>query len=148
MARGRARVGTTVRPQNPAIYRDCWVFSIDFGRGDRRSRPVQGKCLARHRRANGWVRMTTSPDIGLGRSRSNCDPSRVRFQLGRFWRPERHGAFPLQGACCFIFASSYRASACWYFCWYRQQSKTKTATNSNGYGTRRLQGAPDLKDQQ
>jgi hypothetical protein len=44
----------------------------------------------------------------------------------------------LQGACCFIFCELYGVSACWYFCWYRQQLKTKITVNSNGYGTRRL----------
>ncbi|UPJ49070.1 hypothetical protein IVB30_39880 [Bradyrhizobium sp. 200] len=37
-------------------------------------------------------------------------------------------------ACCFIFASRYRASSCWYYCWYQQQSMTKIVSNSNGYG--------------
>jgi hypothetical protein len=43
-----------------------------------------------------------------------------------------------RGACCFIFASYYRASSCWYFRWYRPPSTTKTTSNSNGYGIRRL----------
>jgi hypothetical protein len=38
----------------------------------------------------------------------------------------------------FIFASEYRASSCWYLCWYRQQSTTKMVSNSNGYSTKRL----------
>jgi hypothetical protein len=43
-----------------------------------------------------------------------------------------------RGACCFIFASYYRASSCWYFRWYRPSSTMKTISNSNGYGIRRL----------
>ncbi len=38
----------------------------------------------------------------------------------------------------FIFASEYRASSCWYLCWYRQQSTMKVTSKSNGYGIRRL----------
>jgi hypothetical protein len=43
-----------------------------------------------------------------------------------------------RGACCFIFASSYRVSSCWYFRWYQPPSMMKTILNSNGYGIRRL----------
>ena len=28
--------------------------------------------------------------------------------------------------------------ACWYLCWYRQQSTMKVTSNSNGYGIRPL----------
>jgi hypothetical protein len=37
-----------------------------------------------------------------------------------------------------FFACQYRPSACWYFCWYRRQSATKTISNSISYDTRRL----------
>jgi hypothetical protein len=43
-----------------------------------------------------------------------------------------------RGARSFIFASEYRASSCWYLCWYRQQSTIKVVSNSNGYGSRQL----------
>jgi hypothetical protein len=43
-----------------------------------------------------------------------------------------------RGACCFIFVGEYRASSCWYLCWYRQQSTMKVTSNSNGYGSRQL----------
>jgi hypothetical protein len=43
-----------------------------------------------------------------------------------------------RGACCFIFVGEYRASSCWYLCWYRQQSTIKVTLNSNGYGTKGL----------
>jgi hypothetical protein len=43
-----------------------------------------------------------------------------------------------RGACYFIFVGEYRASSCWYLCWYRQQSTIKVTSNSNGYGTKRL----------
>jgi hypothetical protein len=38
----------------------------------------------------------------------------------------------------FYFFQLIRASACWYFCWYRQQSATKIVSNSIAYGNRRL----------
>lgn len=37
-----------------------------------------------------------------------------------------------------FFACQSRPSACWYFCWYRQQSATKIISNSISYGIRRL----------
>ena len=72
----------------------------------------------------------------FGRSRRRSKQSRVRFRSGRLWRPERRAC--CRGAYCFIFASYYRASSCWYFRWYRPPSTMKTISNSNGYGIRRL----------
>jgi hypothetical protein len=37
-----------------------------------------------------------------------------------------------------LFFQLIRASACWYLCWYRQQSPIKVTSNSDGYGTKRL----------
>jgi hypothetical protein len=36
------------------------------------------------------------------------------------------------------FCQLYRASSCWYFCWYRQQWVTKIILNSIGYGIKQL----------
>jgi len=61
--------------------------------------------------------------------------ARVRFRARQFCRRKRVAASPLPEACCFIFVGEYRASSCWYLCWYRQQSTTKAVSNSNGYGS-------------
>ena len=45
-------------------------------------------------------------------------------------------------ACCFIFVGEYRASSCWYLCWYRQLCNKKFTFNSNGYGIRELPARP------
>src|SRR5207244_4980179 len=38
----------------------------------------------------------------------------------------------------FYFCQLYRASSCWYSCWYRQQSTKKITLHSNGYGGGRV----------
>jgi hypothetical protein len=55
----------------------------------------------------------------------------------RLWGPGPHGRACCRVASCFIFAS-WGASSCWYFRWYRPPSTMKIASNSNGYGIRRL----------
>ena len=37
-----------------------------------------------------------------------------------------------------LFFAANTESACWYFCWYRQQSTIKTISTSNSYGIKRL----------
>jgi hypothetical protein len=47
------------------------------------------------------------------------------------------------GSLLFYFCQLYRASSCWYFCWYRQQRMTEIILNSISYGIKRLSaGAP------
>jgi hypothetical protein len=43
-----------------------------------------------------------------------------------------------RGACCLFLPAKYGTSACWYFCWYRQQSMAKACVNSDIYGIKRL----------
>src|SRR5437870_2737780 len=42
------------------------------------------------------------------------------------------------GSLLFYFCQLYRASSCWYSCWYRQQSTKKITLHSNGYGGGRV----------
>jgi hypothetical protein len=45
---------------------------------------------------------------------------------------------PAAGKPAVLFLSEYRASSCWYLCWYRQQSTTKVTSNSNCYASKQL----------
>jgi hypothetical protein len=56
------------------------------------------------------------------------------FRLARFGI----GACQLPGSLLFYFCQLYRASSCWYFCWYRQQSTKKITLHSEGYGSGRV----------
>jgi hypothetical protein len=48
----------------------------------------------------------------------------------------------------FYFCQLYRASSCWYFCWYRQQSTKKITLHSNGYGSGRVSAKGTTKKMQ
>lgn len=80
----------------------------------------------------------TTPVCGdiLDRSLREFDSKPGSIPVGTSLRPERHGAFP--AARLFYFLPASGASACWYFCWYRQQSKAKSYISSNGYWIKRL----------
>ena len=78
-------------------------------------------------------------DITLGRSRPGF---RVRagFDSGRGDCGDRNGMARAYapGSLLFYFCQLCRASSCWHFCWYRQQSTTKITLHSNGYGSGRV----------
>jgi hypothetical protein len=76
--------------------------------------------------------------IMSSRCRRHFGSGRVRFRSGRLCSPERHRRARCGKACGFIFVGEYRASSCWYLCWYRQQSTTKVGSNSNGYASKQL----------
>jgi len=91
------------------------------------------------RRARQWsqdLRLTSR--YYVGRSRRDLESDWVRFRSRRLWKAERHGACLSPGSQAENFFSSSRASACWYFCWYRQESKKKITSNPGGYGIMRL----------
>jgi len=69
----------------------------------------------------------------LGRSRLDFESEPGSIPVGAIVETGTAWGVPAAGEpAYFIFASQYRASACWYFCWYRQQSTMKIASNSNG----------------
>jgi hypothetical protein len=71
--------------------------------------------------------------------RSRVDPSGFISRLfGDYLICDELADYFGNGLDCFIFTSSYRASACWYFRWYRQQSVTKILSNSIRYRIWRL----------
>jgi hypothetical protein len=83
--------------------------------------------------------------VGLAPSASESPPEGRGFEL-------KPGSIPVAGDCgdrnsmvrayCreppALFFAANTASACWYFCWYRQQSTMKTISYSNSYGNERL----------
>jgi hypothetical protein len=76
----------------------------------------------------------------LGQVDPNGKSNQAGFDSGRAVVETRNGmsCARCRGACCFIFASYYRTSSCWYFCWYRQQSTMNITLNSNGYSGGRV----------
>jgi hypothetical protein len=72
------------------------------------------RCFRRRSRAKRkWVALKSSAGFRVG----------AGFDSGRRGCGDRNGIGRAccKGACYFIFASYYCASACWYLCWYRQQ---------------------------
>jgi hypothetical protein len=74
--------------------------------------------------------------VAAGRQDFESDPGSIPIEMIMETRMARAVLLPRH--LLFIFASEYRASSCWYLCWYRQQSTMKVTSNSNGYGIRRL----------
>ena len=96
-------------------------------------RPVRIRSLPRHREGQWKGHAGQEPTLNLAVDLFGISgQSRVRFRSGRLWSLERHRRARCAKPAVFIFVGEYRASSCWYLCWYRQQSTDKMNLESDG----------------
>jgi len=95
----------TIRRLPRATFRRTFIIGRPADRGSA-SRDQQ----FRHRLCAGMTKTCPWPRDIIARSiPRNSSQSPVRFQLGRLWRPERHGAFVAARSLLYYFFASYTA---------------------------------------